>query len=143
VKKLNGLKATTDALWAGIIRKMDFNLLKHEIFFDVEVIENGVSSKHSVIFEDVASYFYSNNIEDKRLEIYIPDEEDYLEMTSIHYLEGGIGQIGIQSNSEPWAKQWHSSANFIIEIWSAHLFIEARTVIIDGEIFNVGFPGIR
>lgn len=129
-----------NSLWAGIIKRIEFNLLKHSIFLEIEVVENGRDFSFNVLFEDVSSHFYSNSEGVERLQISSYDEGDYLELTSIHYFEEGIGHIWIESQKENWANNWFASANFVLEIWSSYLFIEAKSLSINGEKFEVGYP---
>lgn len=83
-----------------------------------------------------------NNSRERRFNIYATDPGDYTELTSINYYKDGIGKIAINS-SFSWTEQWYSSANFFMELWSAALFVEAKTIVIDGETFDVGYPSIK
>lgn len=133
---MSELIETLNLLWAGTIKRIDFNLLKHSISLEIEVIENASVLKYEVIFEGVSAYFFSNNEGDERLQIEPYDEGDYLELTSIHYIKEGIGNIIIESQREKWTKNWYASANFVLEIWSSYLFIEAKSLSVNGRTFK-------
>lgn len=134
---MSELIETLNLLWAGTIKRIDFNLLKHSISLEIEVIENISAFKYEVTFEGVSSYFFSNNEGDERLKINTYDEGDYLELTSIHYVKEGIGDIIIESQREKWTKNWYASANFVLEIWSSQLLIEAKSLSVNGRKFQV------
>ena len=134
---MNELIKTINLLWAGTIKKIEFILLKHSVSLEIEVIENENVFKYEMTFEGVSSYFYSNNEGDKRLQIESYDEGDYLELTSIHYIQEGIGNIIIESQREKWTKNWYASANFVLEIWSSYLFIEATSLSVNEKKFQV------
>lgn len=129
-----------NSLWAGKIKSMEFPLLKHTIFLEIEVIEDGRDLSFNVLFEGVSSYFYLNDEGSERLKIDPYEETDYLELTSIHYIREGIGHIGIESQTESWTNNWFASANFVLEMWNAYLFIEAKSLSINGIKFEVGYP---
>jgi|LSQX01.2.fsa_nt_gb hypothetical protein len=137
---MSELIKTLNLLWAGTIKRIEFILLKHSILLEIEVVENESVFNFEVIFEGVSSYFYSNNEGDERLQIDSYDEGDYLELTSMHYIEEGIGDISIKSQRESWTKNWYASANFVLEIWSSYLFIEAKSLSVNGTKFQVGYP---
>lgn len=134
---MSDLIETLNLLWAGTIKTIDFNLLNHSIFLEIEVFENANVFKYEVIFEGVSAFYFSQNEGDNRLQTPLYDEGDYLELTSIHYVKEGIGNILIESPREKWTKNWYASANFILEIWSSHLFIEAKSLSVNGRKFQV------
>ncbi|MGG4472368.1 YxiG family protein, partial [Heyndrickxia faecalis] len=61
----------------------------------------------------------------------------YLELTSIDFYMGGIGEIKPSSIKEDWVNQYYSNANFALEIWDALLLIEANSIIINGNKYPV------
>ena len=124
-------------LWESIIKKIDINILNSSISIDLELVEDGNCSKHTIVFKKVSSHFYLNNIGESRLNIYQPEEDEYLELTSINYLKDGISQIKVISTTETWANQCFASANFVLEIWSRVLFIEAKIIIVDGNEYCI------
>jgi len=134
---MNTLTEALNHFWESIIKNIAVDILNSSISIELEIVENGESYKHTVIFKEVSSYFYLNNIGDSRLCIHQPEEDEYLELTTINYLEEGVGQIKVVSMNETWANQCFASANFVIEIWSRILFIEAKKVIIDRNEYSI------
>lgn len=118
-------------LWAGIIECYKFDILNHSITFYVTVIENGKEKKYSVKLKGVSSYHFYENSGEQRTNLLEPDEGDYLELTSIHLFENGVGDIRITSKNEKWAEQYYSNTNIVIEIWNSILFVEADSIILN------------
>lgn len=134
------LKENLDDLWANVIDTMDIDVFNHRIVFDTRAIDNGIVTNYKLTFEKVSSFYFTEDAGENRFNLLEPDEESYLELTSIDYHPKGIGLISIKSKTEDWVKQYISNANFSIEIWNAILFVEAKRVIINGKVFEVGYP---
>ena len=71
------------------------------------------------------------NLGDTRFNIFEPDEDDYLEFTSISILEDV--KFDIESERDEWLKQYQGKANVCIEIWSKVLLIEADSIELNNE----------
>ena len=54
----------------------------------------------------------------------------------MEYYQSGIGDILINSNLYEWAGEYYSKANFLLEIWSSVLFIEARAIKINDVMYE-------
>lgn len=134
------LKSYLNQLWAGVIEEFEISPLNHTITLTIKSTEYGIEKKFNIVFGEVSAYFFVENNGDKRFNLLSYDEEDYLELTSIEYYEDGVGKVMIESSTSRWTDQYFSSANFVLEIWSSVLFIEANTVGINGEIFKVEYP---
>ena len=141
-ERVNELTENLNSLWTGIIKRINFDLLKHSIVLELEIIENTKVFNYELIFEEVSSYFFLNNEGNNRIEIYPYEEGDYLELTAIHYIKEGIGDIVIKSQQEEWTRNLYASANFVLEIWSSYLFIEAKSVLVNGKKFYVATEDI-
>lgn len=138
--KLNEIQNKLNELWESSIDFYEFNILNHTITFNVTVIENGKESKYGVKFKGVSSYHFYEDSKEKRFNPLEPDDEDYLELTSIQFYKDGIGNITNKSQTEKWSEQYYSNANFSLEIWNSMLFIEASKIIIDGIEYEVKYP---
>ncbi|MBN6189281.1 hypothetical protein JQN58_20735 [Aneurinibacillus sp. BA2021] len=125
------LKKTLDSLWSSTVRNMNFNLCSHSISLDVDVINNGNTVKYSIVFEDVSSFYFSDELVQD-----FGDSWDYIELTSIHFYRDGIGKIIIESKKK-WASEYKSSANFVLEFWSSVLLIQAKFININGNKIEV------
>ncbi|MHB9941521.1 hypothetical protein CF065_07805 [Clostridium sporogenes] len=132
------LQNELNELWAGIIEIFQIDILNNTISFIIKVIEYEEEKKYSVVFNGVSSYYFVHDSGEKRYNLFDPEKGDYLELTSIDYYEKGL-DIKIKSLTEEWAKQYYSNTNFVLEIWSSMLFIGAKSVTINGKIFEVGY----
>lgn len=124
-------------LWSGIIESYEFNILEHIIKFKVTVIENEKKSKYLIIFKGVSSYHFYNNRKEERFNVIEPEAEDYIELTSIQFYPNGIGNIRIKSSKERWIEQYYSNVNFVLEIWSSMLLIEANTITFNNVEYEI------
>ena len=82
-------------------------------------------------FKKVSMVYFVNNVGDTRFNIFEPDEDDYLEFTSISILEDV--KFDIESERDEWLKQYQGKANVCIEIWSKVLLIEADSIELNNE----------
>ncbi|MNI70865.1 hypothetical protein D3C73_1267020 [compost metagenome] len=101
------------------------------------MIECRIASNYEVIFHEVSAHYFIRKNGEDRMNNFQVEEGDYLELTSIDYFDTGIGDITIKSKGDNWVNQYFSSANFVLEIWSSLLFIEAKKISINGVIFDV------
>lgn len=132
------LSNTLNDLWASIIESYEFDILKNTISFELKAIDNGCENKYRIVFAGVSAWYFVKNASEKRLNKMVAlNEGDYLELTSIDFYEGGIGQIKPLSTEENWVNHYYSNANFALEIWNALLLVEAKTIIINGYKYNV------
>ncbi|MNS86553.1 hypothetical protein D3C72_1204610 [compost metagenome] len=67
------------------------------------------------------------------------EEGDYLELTSIDFTTG-VGSITFDTLAPNWLKNYSSSPNFVLEIWSSFLFIEAQKLTINDIEYEVEVP---
>lgn len=133
---MKDLQFQLNNLWAGIIKKIDFDLLNGSIKLSVEVIEDGNVKVFEVIFIDVSSHYFLKNSRCNRFSFYEIEDGDYLELTSIDYFDSGVGDININSLTNKWVSEYYSKANFVIEIWSSILFIESRAIKINAVLYD-------
>ncbi|GAB1154441.1 hypothetical protein YWY31_04660 [Paenibacillus illinoisensis] len=134
---MDELKMQLNQLWSGIIKNINFDLLNGELSLEIKVIENGMISNFDIIFQEVSAHYFIRNNGESRLTTFLVEQGDYLELSSIDYFSNGIGEITIHSKGNEWVNQYFSSANFVLEIWSSILFIEAKKMIINGITYNV------
>jgi hypothetical protein len=134
------IQKNLDDLSASIITDYTVDILRHLIKFDLKVVENGEKKDFVLKFLGVSSFYFVADSGNRRLNLIDPDEGDYMEISTITYFEFGVGKLNITSKSETWVKQYNSSANFALELWSSLLLIEANSVVINGKRFNVDYP---
>lgn len=132
------LQNKLNELWGGVIEFFEVDILNNSISLSIKVIDNGQENKYNLVFNRVSSYYFVHDSGEQRYNLFDPEEGDYLELTSIDYYKGGLN-IKLESLTEDWVKQYYSNPNFVLEIWSSMLFIEAKSVIINGRIFEVGY----
>lgn len=133
------MQAALNKLWASIVEENHFDVLNHTIGFKTKALDSGNVSEYDVQFCQVASFYFVDGLDEDRHNCIEPDEGDYVELTSVHFLNEGIGDIRVDPNGD-WTNQYPSIPNFAIEMWNKMLFIEAASVKVNQEIFNVGYP---
>nr|NNM90394.1 hypothetical protein [Bacilli bacterium] len=133
------VQVALNKLWASIVEEYHFDVLNHTIRFKTKVVDSGNVNEYDVQFCQVASFYFVDGLDEDRHNCIEPDEGDYVELTSVHFLNEGIGDIRVVPNGD-WTNQYSSTPNFAIEMWSKMLFIEAASVKFNQEIFNVGYP---
>ncbi len=134
------LENLLNSLWANVVEQQSIDIFNHKIMFRTKLIENGSIMRYKVMFEGVSSFYFLENTGDDRFNSHEPEEDDYLELTSIDYHPNGIGLISVQSKTEEWVQKYIANANFSLELWNAMLFIEAKKITINDLIFEVGYP---
>ena len=118
-------------LWASKILNYDYDMLLNNITFLLETLDNGQIHRNELKFKKVSMVYFVNNVGDTRFNIFEPDEDDYLEFTSISILEDV--KFDIESERDEWLKQYQGKANVCIEIWSKVLLIEADSIELNNE----------
>ncbi|PEZ00311.1 hypothetical protein CN326_22770 [Bacillus sp. AFS018417] len=136
----DNLNTLLNEMWSGVVESFNINILFHKINLDIKVVEHGEILKYKVEFKQVSSFYFLENCGERRLNPIDPEIDEYIELTSIDFYRHGVGKIEISSSKEEWANQYFSSANFAIEFWDAMLFIEAKSIVINGEEFIVDYP---
>lgn len=134
----DSLNNLLNEMWAAIIEKYEFDLLKSTISFDLKTIDNGIETKYKMVFEGVSAWYFIENSGDLRFNTTDSfDDQDYLELTSIDFYRMGVGQIKPSSKEESWVNEYCSNPNIALEIWNALLLIEAKRIIINGSKYNL------
>jgi hypothetical protein len=137
---LEQLKAWLDNLWANVIDEINIDVFNHRITFSTKAIDNGTITNYQLTFEEVSSFYFVEGTGEDRFNLLEPEEDSYLELTTIDYHPNGIGSITVKSKTEEWVKRYISNSNFTIEIWNSMLFVEAERLVINGKTFDVGYP---
>lgn len=132
---MDKLRKQLNHLWAGEITYINFDLLKKSVTINIIVTENEKTENFEVIFINVSAYYFINNNGENRFDFYEVEQDDYLELTSIDYIGREIKEIKINSHSK-WVDEYFSSANFLLEIWSSIVLIEAESIKINGIAFE-------
>ena len=85
--KYTDIQEKFNELWASKITNIDFNIINNSIEIAIEILDSGERSEHIIEFQEVCSYFFINNIGDKRKEFVQPENGDFLELTSINVID--------------------------------------------------------
>ena len=72
-------------LFESKIVSYSMNILENKLSLELELLENEVITNYSIEFINVSTFYFINNITDERKEIYPPEKDDYLELTSMFY----------------------------------------------------------
>ncbi|MCY9187747.1 hypothetical protein [Bacillus mojavensis] len=108
---------------------LGFNVFKKELTLNIKVFEGEGEYTHKILFQNVASTHYSADVGDMRLEKIVPEEYNW-QIFEFSYHPEGIGNL---SNSK--IEHYHSNANFLINMNSMLIAIEAETVRFDDQSF--------
>lgn len=128
---MESLKKKLNLLWASKIMNYDFNMLSNNITFLLETLDDGQIHRYELKFKKVSIVYFVNNVGDTRFNIFEPDKDDYLELTSISILEDV--KFDIESERHEWIKLYQGKANVCIEIWGKVLLIEADSIELNNE----------
>lgn len=135
----SGVQKILNNLWASTVEDYEFDILSHTIRFKTKVIDTGVVNEYVVEFLKVASYYFIGGLEDQRHTCLEPDEGDYVELTSVHFIHDGLGDVKVIPHGD-WRNNYPSTPNFAIEMWNMIMFIEASEVKVNDVHLNVGYP---
>ncbi|MEC1913118.1 YxiG family protein [Bacillus spizizenii] len=108
---------------------LDFNVFKKELSLDIKVFEGEGEYTHKILFQNVASVYFSADVGDMRLEKIVPEEYNW-QVFEFSYHPEGIGNF-LNCKIE----HYHSNANFLINMNSMLIAIEAEMVYFDDQSF--------
>lgn len=103
--------------------------LKKELSLDIKVFEGEGEYTHKILFQNVASVYFSADVGDMRLEKIVPEEYNW-QVFEFSYHPEGIGNF-LNCKIE----HYHSNANFLINMNSMLIAIEAEMVYFDDQSF--------
>ena len=130
---MDKLQKQLNLLWASKVIEYHFDMLSNKILFILETMDNGVLNKYKLSFNSVSMFYFINNVTDSRKNVFVSDDDDYLEFTSINILEDV--KVLAESQQNSWINQYNGEANVSIEIWNKLLVIEASSL----ELNNISY----
>lgn len=130
------LQENFDKLIESIIESYNWDILNNKLSMSLIQLENGLTSKHQLEFRNVSCLYFSNNTSQKRTIIVPTEDDDYLELTSIHLLAEKTS-ISLNSDEDTWIHQFDGGGNVVLELWNKLLVIECSQVIIDNQIYHL------
>ena len=120
----------------GTIRSLLVDVLACSV--TVRTLEEEVSTEHTISFEEVVSIFYWAGQKSDRFRLGLPTDE--LSWILSDYYPKGAASVAPVSISDPWTELYQGRPNFGITLGgNGALLIEARRVIIDGHVYEVGY----
>lgn len=132
------IQSILDDLWGAIIVDTHIDLLNDTIQYKLKVIDNGVTEDFKLIFIDVSSFYYVKNDENYRFTFYDREKVDYLELTTIYYLNPNLSEVKFKLQNEiAWSSKYSTSINIIMEIWDSIFLVEARKISLNGEVIDL------
>lgn len=132
---MENLKEKLILLWASKILKYNFDMLSNKITFLLETLDDDEIQRYGLVLKNVSMLYFVNNAGDTRFNIFEPDKDDYLEFTSINILNDV--ELHIESEEDRWLKQYGGKANVCIEIWSKIILIEADSIELNYENYDL------
>ena len=121
-------------LFESKIVSYSMDILENKLSLELELLENEVITNYSVEFINVSTFYFINNTTDERKEIYPPEKDDYLELTSIN-LSNDIINISLNCEEEVWLKQYNGCGKVILEIWSKLVVLEADKFKVNDDVY--------
>lgn len=121
------VQAILNQLWTGVMKKHAFDLFNHTIELEIETMNDGTRTSYLLKIFEVKSVYYINDQEP-----FEPDEDDYLEITSISYVVGKKVEMDIVGPANKSIARG-SPINLIFEIWGREMYIEAGYIEINGS----------
>lgn len=103
--------------------------------FELESVDFGNIQNHSLEICQIRAFSFFNVIKDLIEIIWVPEPNDYLELTSINLITK-TKQV-VKSIDEKWVEQYGSSFNMCLELRSRIILINTPLIIIDGVSYNI------
>ncbi|WP_086313791.1 hypothetical protein A5821_001330 [Enterococcus sp. 7F3_DIV0205] len=123
-------------LFESKIVSYSMDILENKLSLELELLENEVITNYSVEFMNISTFYFINNTTDERKEIFPPEKDDYLELTSIN-LSNDIINISLDCEEEVWLKQYNGCGKVILEIWSKLVVLEADKFKVNNDIYDL------
>jgi hypothetical protein len=120
---------------ASTITALGFNIWANTVTVEIQSSVNEGES-HAMEFLGVSSVYFVNGPGNSRFN---PPNWEFVEMSDITFMKEGYPAI-IHKSGMKGVAEHRTSANFAIDIASSLLLIEAKTIIIDGKEYEVGYP---
>ncbi|RLQ92811.1 hypothetical protein [Planomicrobium sp. Y74] len=136
--KKKGVQDQLNSLWGTVITDLQVDLLNDSLFIKLEIHENSRIDFQTLKFIDVSAFYYVKDNLDNRFNFYDREKAYYLELTSINHVENKNYDFQIKSNSDTeWSEHYKTDANIVIEIWDSVIFIEARSIQVGNQVFEL------
>ena len=134
----HSLESQLNQLWASVIEGFSVDLCAHTISMDIRTKQDD-NVEYRVVFGGVSSFYFVGGESDERFN---RPPWDYAELSEVYFYSQDVHRISHRFAQKPGFAQYGSSANFVLEMWSSCLFVEASSVVINDSRFDVGYPRI-
>lgn len=125
-------------LWGTVITDLQVDLLNDTLTIQLEIHEDGRINFQTLKFIDVSAFYYVKDNLENRFNFYDREKVYYLELTTIDHVKNKNYDFQIKSTSDTeWSEQYKTDANIVIEIWDSVIFIEARSIQVGNQVFEL------
>lgn len=119
--------------WGSYINSFTVDFCTLELLLGLDIHQNNSTTRHTIVFQHVSAFFFVNGKGEKRLET---GQWASAELSEIYYNKHPIDHV-FHKHDKTGTPQYSADFNFYLEIWSTVLLIEAKTVIIDGVVYDI------
>lgn len=138
MKEVNkvSIQKRMNELFESKIVSYSMDILENKLKLELELLANEVIKRYKVEFMDISTFYFINNTTDERKKRYAPEEDDYLELTSINLSNSNIS-ISLDCKEEIWLKQYDGCGTVLLEIWSKLVVLEAKKLKVNGDVYSL------
>lgn len=120
-------------LWESTIISFQFDFSLHQLKLELFAVVSGKQSTYTVIFSGITAFFFVNDKGERRFDI---SPWNYAELSEIYHIDHSEVQIHAITTEKGFYP--HSvNPNIFIESWSSNLFLEAKSVSINGDSYDL------
>lgn len=127
-----------DELWGATILDTQLDILKDNMKFILQIIDDGAIKEIKLEFIDVSAFYYVKDEENLRFEFYNREKVEFLELTTIYYQDSNMSKVKLDLlDEEEWGSKYSTGINIVMEIWDSILLIEAREMSLNEQLINL------
>ncbi|WP_242296787.1 MULTISPECIES: hypothetical protein [unclassified Bacillus cereus group] len=127
-----------DELWGATILDTQLDILKDNMKFILQIIDDGAIKEIKLEFIDVSAFYYVKDDENLRFEFYNREKVEFLELTTIYYQDSNMSKVKLDLlDEEEWGSKYSTGINIVMEIWDSILLIEAREMSLNEQLINL------
>ncbi|ENB9405629.1 TPA: hypothetical protein ACGW5B_002875 [Bacillus paranthracis] len=127
-----------DELWGATILDTQLDILKDNMKFILQIIDDGAIKEIKLEFIDVSAFYYVKDDENLRFEFYNREKVEFLELTTIYYQDSNMSKVKLDLlDEEEWGSKYSTGINIVMEIWDSVLLVEARQISLNEQLINL------
>lgn len=127
---MTNLEKLTSLLWGCEIRTYNFNLENHAITMEVRRVYDKEETLFNVILDEVCSFSWINDMDEDRKKLF---KWEYLDLVSFDT----VTNTKINILGDDFLNRYTQTPNVCLEIGNSVLLIEANSIIINNEKFQL------